>query len=358
VTSPFDTVGFAHGPTMANRFMLAPLTNQQSHLDGTLSDEEFRWLTYRAEGGFGLTMTCASHVQRIGQGFPGQLGCFGDEHLPGLTRLADGIKTSGSLAVVQLHHAGRRAPAELIGEAPVAPCSDGDIDARSMTTAEVEELIEDFVAAAVRCQQAGFDGVELHGAHDYILCEFLNGTFNVRDDRFGGSLENRMRALFAIIEGIRATCRPDFHLSVRLSPERFGQATADIVVVVERLMAGGQVDLVDLSMWDVFKEAVDPEFAGRSLLDVFTGIDRGTTRLGAAGKLYSGDAVQRALDLGVDVVVIGRAAITDHDFPELIRADAHATMRALPVSRDVLRDEGLSVPFIDYMAGWKGFVAE
>jgi 2,4-dienoyl-CoA reductase-like NADH-dependent reductase (Old Yellow Enzyme family) len=130
------------------------------------------------------------------------------------------------------------------------------------------------------------------------------------------------------------------------------------VVVVERLMAGGQVDLVDLSMWDVFKEAVDPEFAGRSLLDVFTGIDRGTTRLGAAGKLYSGDAVQRALDLGVDVVVIGRAAITDHDFPELIRADAHATMRALPVSRDVLRDEGLSVPFIDYMAGWKGFVAE
>ena len=85
--SLFDSVPFAHGPAMKNRFMLAPLTNQQSHDDGTLSDEEFRWLTMRAQGGFGLTMTCAAHVQKVGQGFPGQLGCFGREHVPGLSRL-------------------------------------------------------------------------------------------------------------------------------------------------------------------------------------------------------------------------------------------------------------------------------
>ena len=119
--NPFDPVAFIHGPAMQNRFMLSPLTNQQSNPDGTLSDDEERWLTMRAKGGFGMTVTCASHVEARGQGFPGQLGCFGDEHVPGLTRLAAGIRAQGSVAIVQLHHAGRRAPADLIGTSPVAP---------------------------------------------------------------------------------------------------------------------------------------------------------------------------------------------------------------------------------------------
>jgi 2,4-dienoyl-CoA reductase-like NADH-dependent reductase (Old Yellow Enzyme family) len=104
MSTPFDAVTFLHGPAMKNRFMLSPLTNQQSNADGTLSDDEERWLTMRAAGGFGMTMTCASHVDPIGQGFPGQLGCFSDDHLPGLTRLAAGIRAQGSVAIVQLHH--------------------------------------------------------------------------------------------------------------------------------------------------------------------------------------------------------------------------------------------------------------
>ncbi len=109
----FEPLSFAHGPAMKNRFMLAPLTNSQSHPDGRLSDAEFHWLTMRATGGFGLTMTCAAHVQRVGQGFPGQLGIFSDDHLEGLARLAAAIKLQNSLAVVQLHHAGMRSPADL-----------------------------------------------------------------------------------------------------------------------------------------------------------------------------------------------------------------------------------------------------
>jgi len=356
VRSPFDQVVFSHGPAMANRFMLAPLTNQQSNADGTLSDEEYAWLTYRAEGGFGLTMTCASHVQRIGQGFPGQLGCFSDDHLPGLTRLAEGIKAHGSLAIVQLHHAGRRAPVDLIGEAPVAPCVDGDVGAREMTTSEVEQVIEDFIAAAIRAEKAGFDGVELHGAHDYLLCELLNGTFNLRSDQYGGSLENRARALFAIIDGVRANCRSDFNLSVRLSPERFGQSTHDMVEVYGQLVDSKKVDFIDLSMWDVFKEAADEEYAGRQLLDLYAELPRGETKLAVAGKIYAGDDVQRALDGGADIVAIGRAAITDHDFPNKLRHNTSAKMRELPVSRATLREERLSEGFIDYMSAWAGFV--
>jgi len=87
-----DPLTFSHGPAMKNRFMLAPLTNQQSYEDGRVSQEEFDWLTMRAQGGFGLTMTCASHVQAIGKGFPGQMGIWSDEHIAGLTGLTSTLR--------------------------------------------------------------------------------------------------------------------------------------------------------------------------------------------------------------------------------------------------------------------------
>ena len=95
MTSLFDSVSLSRGPALINRFMLSPLTNHQSNADGTLSDGEHKWLEMRANGGFGLVMTCASHVQKVGQGFPGQLGCFGDQHSAGLKRIADTIRAAG-----------------------------------------------------------------------------------------------------------------------------------------------------------------------------------------------------------------------------------------------------------------------
>src|SRR5580692_2523002 len=153
MTDLFDPISFKRGPAWKNRLMLAPLTNCQSHPDGRLSDEEFHWLTMRATGGFGLVMTCAAHVQRIGQGFPGQLGVFSDDHLPGLTRLAAKIKAEGSVSSVQLHHAGIRSPEALIGEKPVGPSDDAETGARALSLGEVEQLIEDFVTAAVRAEK-------------------------------------------------------------------------------------------------------------------------------------------------------------------------------------------------------------
>ena len=133
-------------------------------------------------------------------------------------------------------------------------------------------------------------------------------------------------------------------------------ATADVIDAFERLVTTEQVDLIDLSLWDVFKEAAEEQFAGRPLLELFTDLDRVPVRLAVAGHLYSGSDVQRALDRGADIVVIGRAAITNHDFPRLLQADPTAAMRELPVSREVLAAEGLGPAFLEYMANWKGFV--
>ncbi len=356
MADPFEPLTFANGSRMKNRLSLAPLTNCQSHEDGRLSDDEYRWLTLRAAGGFGLTMTCASHVQAVGQGFPGQLGCYADDHLEGLTRLAAGIKAHDSLALVQLHHAGMRSPADLIGTQPLCPSDHEETGARALTPEEVEGVIEDFVAAAGRAEQAGFDGVELHGAHGYLLCQFLSPVINRRTDAYGGSAENRARIVHEIIRGIRERCRPDFLLGIRLSPERFDVRLAEIRALASRLMQAGEVDFIDLSLWDVFKEPEEPEHQGRTLLSWFTELDRGAVRLGAAGKITRPEDVRRCLDAGTDFVIIGRAAILQHDFPERMRADRDFEPVKPPVSAEYLRSEGLGEAFIQYMSRWKGFV--
>jgi 2,4-dienoyl-CoA reductase-like NADH-dependent reductase (Old Yellow Enzyme family) len=354
----FEPLTFANGAVMKNRFMLAPLTNLQSHADGTLSEEEFHWLTLRARGGFGLVMTCASHVQAVGQGFPGQLGIFSDRHVEGLTRLAAAIRGHGSLALVQLHHAGMRSPAELVGTAPVSASEDEKTGARALSTVEVEQLVADFVQAALRAERAGFDGVQVHGAHGYIVCQFLSAENNRREDRYGGSLENRCRLLFDILQGIRAACRPDFLLSVRLSPERFGMTLAETPEIARRLLDSGLLDLLDLSLWDVFKEPEEPDYRQKPLFDWFAGLERGDTRLSVAGKIRSARDAGRMLVAGADAVVIGRAAILHHDFPERCRDDPFFEPVELPVTPDYLRSEGLSDPFIGYMKRWEGFVAD
>jgi len=351
----FEPLTFAHGPAMKNRFMLAPLTNLQSHADGRLSDDEFRWLTMRAQGGFGLTMTCAAHVQAVGQGFQGQLGVFSDDHLEGLTRLAAAIKAQGSLAAVQLHHAGARSPKELVGQ-PVAPSDDAESGARAMTTAEVEALCEAFIVAALRAETAGFDGVEIHGAHGYVLAQFLSAETNRRDDRYGGSLENRARLLNDVIAGIRARCGADFQLGLRLSPERYGLRLAEMRDLAAELLSAARIDYLDMSLWNVAKEPVEAEFQGRSLMSYFAELPRGPVRLGVAGKIMTPAQAAAALDAGADCVLIGRAAILHHDFPELARRDPGFTPIGLPVSPAYLRGQGLGDAFVTYMGSWPGFV--
>lgn len=358
MTDLFEPLVFASGSRMKNRFMLAPLTNLQSHADGRLSDDEYRWLTLRAAGGFGATMTCASHVQAAGLGFPGQLGCFSDEHLPGLTRLAAGIRAEDSLAVLQLHHAGMRSPADRIGQQPLCPSDNEEFGARALSADEVAQVCEDFIAAAMRAEQAGFDGVELHGAHGYLLGQFLSPGINRRDDRYGGSLEHRARLLLEIIDGIRERCHPRFLLGLRLSPERFDIVLDEMLELFRELSLGGRIDFIDMSLWDGFKEPAAPGHEGRSLLSLFAAVDRGAVRLGAAGKIRSGTAAARCLAEGADFVLSGRAAILHHDLPRRVAADPAFEPVANPVSRDYLRQEGLGEAFIDYMATWKGFVAD
>jgi 2,4-dienoyl-CoA reductase-like NADH-dependent reductase (Old Yellow Enzyme family) len=358
MTDLSEPLRFKRGPAMKNRFALAPLTNCQSHPDGTLSQEEYDWLVMRAKGGFGMVMTAAAFIDQVGKGFDGQVGIHEDRCVEGLSRLAAAIKAEGSVATTQLHHAGTRAETKVTGLQPIAPSDDALTGARAMSEGEVEAMIESFIVAAERAERAGFDGVELHGAHTYLLCGFLSADANRRTDRYGGSLDNRARPIRAIIDGIRARCGEDFNLGLRLSVESMGMRMGEIRTLCQQLMHEDQLDYLDLSLWDVFKDPEEEPFKGRPLVDWFTELDRGSTRLGVAGHVRSAASAQACLDAGTDFPIIGRAAIAHHDFPLRASQSPAYEMPPLPLGRDHLTSEGVSPLFLDYLAGsFPGFVA-
>ncbi len=355
LSAPLD---FARGPAWRNRLALAPLTNMQSNDDGSLHDDEYRWLVRRAEGGFAMVMTCAAHVSPAGQAFDGQLGISDDRHLPGLSRLAAGLRAAGAVSSVQLQHGGRRAETRLTGLPVVAPWDDPDKGAVALTTAQVEQVVQDFVDAAVRAEKAGFDGAEIHGAHGYLLAQFLDTRRNHRTDRYGGSADNRFRIIHEIIAGIRAATVANFQLGLRLSPERYGIVLDEARTLAGDVLADGHLDYLDLSLWDAFKEPYEEAHRGRRLVDVFMDLPRGATRVGVAGKITDVASAQSCLDSGADFVLIGKAAILHHDFARQALADPAYRATALPVSREHLEAESVGPRFLDYLAtNWDDFVA-
>lgn len=341
---------------MKNRFMLAPLTNTQSHDDGHLSEEELHWLTLRAKGQFGLVMTCAAHVQKIGQGFKGQLGIFSDDLIDDHKRLTSNLKSFDSLAVIQLHHAGLRSPLDLIGEAAVSASESVKHGARALTIDEIYKLRDDFIKAAVRAKKSGYDGVEVHGAHGYILTQFLSSTINKRKDKYGGSLNNRSRLLFEIVEGIRSACGQNFLLGLRVSPERFGMKLLEIKEICQRLIDEGQIDFLDLSLWDSFKLPEEEAFQNLTLLEHFTHLDFKNVKLTVAGKIQDAKDVRKVLNSGVDFVAIGRSGILHYDFPIQVIQNPDFKPVDLPVSEKYLKQQGLGKDFISYLKRWPDFI--
>ena len=353
----FQPLSFAHGPELKNRLFLAPLTNKQSNEDGTVSTHDLAWIGRCAQGGYAMTMTCAANIQAVGKGFHGQLGIYDDRHVEGLARLATLIRANGSVSSVQLHHGGARALGGINGT-PTGPSGHIANGARVLSTIEVEQLRDDYIAAAKRADSAGFDGVEVHGAFGHVLAQFLSPTLNTRADHYGGSLEGRSRLLFEIIDGIRSSCRPDFQLGLKLSMQRFGLQVSEIRDVAAEAIHAGSVDYLDIAPHDIAKTAEEEEFKGRTLLSVFTDLPRGEVRLGASGKIMSARTAASALEAGCDFVMIGRAAILQHDFPQRVRANHDHHSPDLPVSQSHLENAGLSPAFINYMReGWDGFVA-
>jgi 2,4-dienoyl-CoA reductase-like NADH-dependent reductase (Old Yellow Enzyme family) len=345
---------FKNGVRAKNRIALAAMTNSQSHADGTLGDDELAWLRQRAEGGFGIITTCASHVAKDGQGWPGELGTFSDDHVPGLRRLAEAMRAHGALTLAQLFHGGLRADATLTGEPPWSASEAEGV--RAATEEDLARVIEQFASAAARCHAAGLDGVELHGAHGYLLTQFLSTVDNRRTDRWGGSLENRARLVREVMRAVRRKVPASFVVGVRLSPEDFGQARGmdlDESVQTARWLEEDGADFLHLSLWRSLNLTQKrPEAHAATVFRAAVSVP-----LIVAGGLWTREEGERMLAYGADAIALGRAAIGNAAWPKRIE-DASWVPQRPPFTPEALLGEGLSPAFVGYMRRWKGFVTE
>lgn len=355
ISNLFEPLSLLHGPAMRNRFMMAPLTNQQSEFDGTASEYDHIWIEQLAQSGYGLIQTCATTVEAGGIAFARQLGIHSDNHLPGLTRMATAIRKGGGLSAVQLHHAGHRAN-PLLGGIP-APASNNTVpNVKAITTEEVERIRDSFIEAAKRAQLAGFDGVAVHGAFGWILSEFMSPYLNYRKDKYGGSLENRARLTIEVIEGIREACGPDFQIGWRLSIERYGLIMEELREVTKEFFNRELIDYLDLALWDSAQLVREGTFQGKTMLSIFTELPRKGVRLGVAGKIMSAARAGELLEEGADFVLIARAGIITRDFPIQVKKNPKYNSPKLPVTAEYLRKGGLSERFINHLRGWQTIV--
>jgi len=354
--SLFEPFAFRTGLAPRNRIMLAPLTNMQSQADGSLGEDELRWLTSRADGGYGIVMTCAAHVARDGQGWPGELGVFDDTLLPGLTRLADGLRARGAISMVQMFHGGLRADPAVTGLAPWS-ASEGD-GARGATADDIARVIVQFADAAARAQRAGFDGVEIHGAHGYLFTQFLSRTQNRRTDEWGGPLMHRARLLRDTMRAIRARVGSSFTVGVRLSPEDFGNARGldlDESIQTAQWLADDGADFIHLSLWQSL--APTAKRPDTNAIPLFRAALPGDVTVLAAGAIWTRAEAEQVLALGADAAVLGRSAIANADWP-LRAVDPLWQPRRPPLTIEALCESGLSRKFAESMRRFKGFVAE
>ncbi|MCE7615205.1 NADH-dependent flavin oxidoreductase [Vibrio fluvialis] len=340
----FQPFTFKNGVTLRNRVVMAPMTTWSSNADETISDEELRYYRARAQG-VGLMLTGCSHVQPSGIGFTDEFAAYDDRFIPSLTKLADAAKSGGAVAVLQLFHAGNKAVPDLIpnGElvsasamaAPKGPFNDGKLASRELTEAEIFELIHDFGQATRRAIEAGFDGIELHGAHGFLIQNFLSPLFNQRQDQWGGSLENRMRFPLEVVREVRRVidehASHPFLLGYRISPEEPGEGALridDALALAETLAQEGDIDYLHTSLYNILAGQSQDDTSGKTTAQRF--IDRVADRvpLMAAGEVRTPNQARNVLETGMPLVVVGRSLVMNPTWVEMAQDGRDQEIRA------------------------------
>lgn len=242
--------------TLRNRLVMPPLATEKSE-DGAVGDALCAYYDEKSAGGyFGLIITEHSYINKEGQASVGQVSFARDEDVPGLARLVRTIHANGSRVMAQINHAGGKSISALAGEPAPAPSAmpyvttrGEDVEARTMTQAEIDAVVADFAAAARRAKEAGFDGVEIHSAHGYLLSQFYSPLTNLRSDSYGGSLEARTLIHRQVIAAVREAVGQDYLVAIRLGACDYqeGGAGVEEAVAACKIFEAAGVDLIDVS---------------------------------------------------------------------------------------------------------------
>ncbi|MXN79320.1 12-oxophytodienoate reductase [Burkholderia sp. 4701] len=347
-----------------NRIVMAPMTRRQSPR-GVPDRDVARYYARRAEGGAGLIITEGTYVDHpVAGGFADVPHLFGREALEGWRRVVDGVHDAGSLIAAQLWHLGnvRQRGAQPHPERPsIGPAriiADGVVAAEALTDADARDVAASFARAAHDAVECGFDAIELHGAHGYLLDQFLWPRMNTRTDAYGGSLENRLRLSIEVTEAVREAIGPNVPVIFRFSQwkvqdysARIVDSSAELKTMLDALVAAG-VDIFDVST----RRFWEPAFAAEGDTDLATLVralsGKPVIMVGSIGvdNAFSAAQVRGAEDLSVgianldravarvetghaDCIALGRALLADPDWPAKVRAGEFE--RIVPYRKDM-----------------------
>ena len=305
------------GITLRNRIVMPPMQSGRASFQGEVTDRLINFYVRRSSA-LGLPIVEHAYVSALGKIGPKQLGIYNDTLIPGFEKLAAGIHSVGAPAIVQISHAGAVATKKVIGETPIGPSTRDKT--RMLEKEELYQLVDDYTAATDRAVKAGFDGVELHGAHGYLLNQFITPLLNKRTDEFGGSLENRMRFPMLVVEKVRKHLDKDLLLLYRIGADDLapmGTHIEDAIIFALKLQKAG-VDILDVSGGMCGADPKQLQHQRGYFIPQAHSIKQnvnipviGVGRI--TGAEYANQLIQ---DGAVDLVAVGRALLKDAAWPE------------------------------------------
>lgn len=315
--------------TLKNRVVMTAMTTGYAGLDGAPTEQLCQYYEDRAKGGVGLIVTEIFRVnQEHGVAFPRQMYALNPMNVQPLAQMAERVHQYGTKIFAQIHHGGSTNSPEMNGGNLVAPSAVPNVSGimpTPLTIEQIEELKAQFIGTAAAVKAAGFDGVEIHGAHGYLLCEFLSAAFNKRTDQYGGSIENRCRLITEIVQGIKAVCGRDFPVAIRFSCDEHDPFHPDSITLAEgvefaKLFEAAGADMIDVSNGNYFcpySENEEPYSYAEGWRAPETRAIKEAVSIPVAGvsNIKTPAVAERLLAEGVcDFVGVGRAHIADPEW--------------------------------------------
>lgn len=329
--SLFEPLVLPNGVELRNRFVLAPLTHISSNDDGTISDVEIPYIEKRSKD-VGLAINAASNINDVGKAFPGQPSVAHDSDIEGLKELAKAMKKNGAKALVQIHHGGAQAlpnltpQGDVVAPSPITLKSFGQQEphnAREMTSDEIEQTIKDFGEATRRVIEAGFDGVEIHGANHYLIHQFVSPYYNNRNDVWADNLKFPMAVIDEVVKAKKEYANDEFIVGYRLSPEE-AESPGISMEITEQLInqiANQPLDYIHISLMDVNSETREGKYKGENRLKLIHHWVNGRMPVIGIGSVFTPEDALNAIDnVGVELVALGREILLDADFVGKIKS--------------------------------------
>lgn len=317
---------------LRNRIVMAPMTTWSANPDGTISEQELEFYKRRSQN-VGLVITGCTYVTPSGIGFTHEFAAYDDRFINSLEKLAAAAKSGGAPAILQIFHAGNKAIPELVPNNDVISASassvkSGDfmkrvVQSREMTENEIQETIRAFGDVTKRAIKAGFDGIELHGAHGFLLQNFFSPLFNQRNDRWGGDLEGRMRFPLTVLQEVKNVvyeyATKPFAIGYRISPEESatgGLRIEDTYKLLDRLISSG-ISYIHTSLVSINDSYPVESPNGPRTIELILNHIAGRVPVIAAGKIRTPSQAQEAISTGLPLVAIGKGLVINPEWVTL-----------------------------------------